>query len=281
MAEPRPIDERIPADVAKVFELDTRGPDVWIGESPAYPWGRIFGGLVIAQALWAATQTVVADHAVHSLHGYFILGGDPAEPVRYEVDRIRNGRSFTTRRVVARQSSGAIFTLSSSFQRHEEGVETQTADFPHSAPDPRTITPYREGSGIDRFDVVLTPEPGGRRPPRSMVWARYPGELGDDPRLHACALAYLADTNPMDAVATSHPRGMPEAEHWDQTYMTASLDHAMWFHRPARADDWLLFDLDGHGIIRTRGLSTGHVFTADGQHIATIAQEGLIRELDR
>jgi acyl-CoA thioesterase-2 len=230
--------------------------------------------MVIAQALWAATQTVVPEHAVHSLHSYFILGGDPSEPVRYEVDRIRNGRSFTTRRVVARQSGGAIFNLSASFQRHEQGVETQTADFPTDAPDPNSITPYREGSGIDRYDVRFAD-----KPPRSLVWARYPEALGDDPRLHACALAYLADTNPMDAVATSHPRGMPAEGEWEHTYMTASLDHAMWFHRPARADDWLLFDLDGHGIIRTRGLSTGHVFTADGQHIATIAQEGLIREL--
>ncbi len=287
MAEPQPESktppavERTPAEVATVLQLESHGPDVWVGESPDYPWGRIYGGMVIAQALLAATQTVVPDHAVHSLHGYFILGGDPTEPVRYEVDRIRNGRSFTTRRVVARQSGGAIFNLSASFQRHEEGVETQTADFPTDAPDPATITPYKEGSGTDRYDVVLESDEQGRRPPRSLVWARYPAELGEDPRVHACALAYLSDTNPMDAVATAHPRGMPADGEWEHTYMTASLDHAMWFHRPARADDWLLFDLDGHGIIRTRGLSTGHVFTADGQHIATIAQEGLIRELDR
>lgn len=267
-------EERIPADAAHIFELENHGPDVWVGDSPAYPWGRIYGGLVIAQALWAATRTVVDEHAVHSLHGYFILGGDPNEPVRYEVDRIRNGRSFTTRRVVARQSGGAIFNLSCSFQRHEEGVETQTADFPTAAPAPGSLTPYREGSGIDRVDVKL---PGDQ--PRSLVWSRFPYELGDDPRVHACALAYLSDTNPMDAVATAHPRGMPDQESWHETYMTASLDHAMWFHRPARADDWLLLDMDGHGIIRTRGLSTGHVFTEDGQHVATIAQEGLIREL--
>ncbi|MEL7159108.1 MAG: acyl-CoA thioesterase domain-containing protein, partial [Actinomycetota bacterium] len=130
-------EDTTPPDIAGIFELVTHGPDVWIGESPAYPWGRIYGGLVIAQALWAATQTVVDEHAVHSLHGYFILGGDPREPVRYEVDRIRNGRSFTTRRVVARQSGGAIFNLSCSFQRHEDGVETQTESFPADAPDPR------------------------------------------------------------------------------------------------------------------------------------------------
>lgn len=268
-------DERVPADVSRVFDLETHGPDVWVGESPDYPWGRIFGGLVIAQALWAATQTVADEHVLHSMHSYFILGGNPHEPVRYEVDRIRNGRSFSTRRVVARQSGGAIFNLSCSFQRHEEGVETQTATFPTDAPDPSTVESYREGAGVDRFDVELE----GNQP-RSLVWVRYPGALSDDPRVHLCALAYLSDSNAMDAVAHAHPNGMPEDhETWDQTYMSASLDHAMWFHRPVNANDWLLFDMDGHGILRTRGLTTGHVFSANGDHIATIAQEGLIREV--
>ena len=275
MSQPQDLsDERVPADVAAVFDLQPHGPDVWVGESPHYPWGRIFGGLVIAQALWAATQTVENDHLLHSMHSYFILGGDPAEPVRYEVDRIRNGRSFSTRRVVARQSSGAIFNLSCSFQRHEDGVETQTATFPPDAPDPTSIDFYRDGSGIDRFDVDLKSDP------RSLVWARYPAALIDDPRIHMCALAYLSDTNAMDAVAHAHPSGIPEShEEWDQTYMCASLDHAMWFHRPVNANDWLLFDMDGHGILRTRGLTTGRVFAANGDHIATIAQEGLIREI--
>ena len=264
----------IPADLSRVFELGTHGADVWVGESPAYSWGRIYGGLVIAQALWAATQTVHPEHAVHSLHAYFILGGDPAEPVRYEVNRIRNGRSFSTRAVVARQSSGVIFNLSCSFQRHEHGLETQTADFPADAPDPDTVPYFREGSGVDRYDV-----PFDNKPPRSLVWSRYPFPLGDDPRLHACALAYISDTNPMDAVAAAHPRGIPPTELWDETFMSASLDHAMWFHRPVRADDWVLLDMDGHGIIRTRGLSTGHVFDNRGQHLATIAQEGLLREV--
>jgi acyl-CoA thioesterase-2 len=272
-AETAPVRDE-PADLARIFELETHGPDVWLGESPTYHWGRIFGGLVIAQALWAATQTVAEEHAVHSLHGYFILGGDPNQPVRYEVDRIRNGRSFTTRRVLARQSGGAIFAMSCSFQRFEEGIETQTADFPAGVPDPSSIAWTKEGSGVDRFDIPLEPDV-----PRSMIWCRYPLPLPDDPHAHACALAYLSDTNPMDAVAASHPNGIPSADQWNDTYMSASLDHAMWFHRPAKADDWLLFDLDGHGIIRTRGLSTGHVFTASGQQIATVAQEGLIRDL--
>ena len=276
MTDPTPADPT-PADLTNVLRLEAHGPDVWLGESPHYHWGRIYGGLVIAQALLAATQTVIQEHSVHSLHGYFILGGDPTEPVRYEVNRIRNGRSFTTRTVVARQSGGAIFNLSCSFQRFEDGVETQTADFPTGLADPETSPWAKEGSGVDRFDIKLD-----EGDPRSMAWVRYPLPLGDDPRIHACALAYLSDTTPMDAVAASHPNGMPEtSEQWHDTYMSASLDHAMWLHRPTRADDWLLMALKGQGIIRTRGLSTGPVFSADGQHVATIAQEGLIRDLTR
>ena len=263
-----------PADVTGVFDLQTHGPDVWVGESPAYPWGRIFGGLVIAQALWAATQTVDESHMLHSMHSYFILGGDPSEPVRYEVDRLRNGRSFSTRRVVARQSSGAIFNLSCSFQRYEQGVETQTADFPADTIDPSSAEPRRDGSGVDRIDVELGDVP------RSRSWERYPVELGDDPRLHLCALAYLSDSTAMDAVARSHPRGViADPEDDDSTFMLASLDHAMWFHRPVNANDWVLFDNLGQGILRTRGLATGHVFSATGEHLATIAQEGLIRDI--
>ena len=210
----------------------------------------------------------------HSMHGYFILGGDTREPVRYEVDRLRNGRSFTTRRVTARQSGGAIFNLSCSFQRFEEGAETQTADFPADVEPPNPSDAYREGSGIDRIELQVGDDP------RSMAWVRFPQDLGDDPRKQACALAYLSDTNPMDAVATAHPLGLPgpnDADQWQDRYMSASLDHAMWFHRPAQADDWVLFDMMGHGILRTRGLATGAAFSPNGDHLATVAQEGLIR----
>jgi acyl-CoA thioesterase-2 len=136
------------------------------------------------------------------------------------------------------------------------------------------FTPVTVGSGLQSYEVPL---PDGS--PRSLVWSRYPGPLPDDPRIHACALAYITDTSAMDAIGASHPHGIPTPEEKRTTFMTASLDHAVWFHRPTRADDWVLLDLDGHGIIRTRGLSTGHAFSADGQHVATIAQEGLIREL--
>ena len=263
-------EDRIPADVARVFELESHGPDVWVGESPAYPWGRIYGGLVIAQALWAATQTVVTEHALHSMHSYFILSGDPREPVRYEVDRIRNGRSFTTRRVVARQSGGAILSLACSFQAPVVGPETQAASFPEGV---RVPDAHKIDAGIHRGDVKV---PGA--PPRSLSWARFPEKLGDDPRLHACALAYLSDMNAMDAIVATHPVGMPPGAEWNETFVSASLDHAMWFHRPTRADDWVLLDMRGHGLVAHRGLATGLVFGADGNHVVTIAQEGLLRD---
>jgi len=254
--------------IDRVFELEPHGPDTFLGESPAYPWGRIYGGLVIAQALWAATQTVRPEHAVHSLHAYFILGGDLGEPVRYEVDRVRNGRSFTTRRVLARQSGGAILTLACSFQHSEEGAETQTSTFPPGvpAPDDSAIEP---DAGIDRIDLTKD-----RSSPRSRIWARFPVALPDDPRIHACALAYMSDENAMDAVWKSHPID-PERE--DAESMGASLDHAVWFLRPVRATDWNLIDMTSHGIVGSRGLATGPVFGRDGTHVATIAQEGLLR----
>ncbi len=259
-----------PLDLGRVFALEPHGPDTFLGESPRYEWTRIYGGLVIAQALWAATQTVQREHAVHSLHAYFILGGELSEPVRYEVDRLRNGRSFTTRSVVARQSGGAILSLDCSFQRAEGGADRQSAAIPAGVPRPEALASEWD-AGAHRCDVPL---PG--RPPRSLVWGRFPGALGDDPRLHACALAYLSDMNPMSGIRASYP-AQPERCR-DHFVTSASLDHAMWFHRPARADDWLLFDMTGHGVTGMRGLATGLVFRADGTHVATIAQEGLLRE---
>jgi len=257
-----------PLDLTRVFDLEPHGPDTYVGESPPYSWGRIYGGLVIAQALWAATQTVRPEFGVHSLHAYFILGGDLSEPVRYEVDRVRNGRSFTTRRVAARQSAGAILTLGCSFQVAESGPENQSAQLEKSLPGPDDL-PVEWDAGVERCNVPLPPSP-----PRSMAWVRFSEPLGDDPRLQACALAYLSDTNPMSAVHRSHPD-----DH--EGLMGASLDHAMWFHRPARADDWVLIDMTAHGMIGSRGLATGPVFHADGTHVATIAQEGLLRSRRR
>jgi acyl-CoA thioesterase-2 len=258
-----------PLDLRHVFALEPHGPDTYVGESPPYEWGRIYGGLVVAQALWAGIQTVEPAYAVHSLHAYFILGGDLSEPVRYEVDRVRNGRSFTTRRVIARQSAGAILTLACSFQVDEEAPETQSATLPEGLPDPDAVA-VENDAGALRVDVEVP-----AAPPRSRCWARYPLPLGDeDPRLQACALAYLSDMNPMSAVHASYPKSGHVDE---QEMMGASLDHAMWFHRPGRADDWVLIDMDGHGMVGSRGLATGQVFDRKGSHLATIAQEGLLR----
>jgi acyl-CoA thioesterase-2 len=263
--------EQPPLDLSRVFALEPHGPDTFLGESPPYSWGRIYGGLVVAQALWAAMQTVRSEHAIHSLHAYFILGGELGEPVRYEVDRVRNGRSFTTRQVVARQSAGAILTLGCSFQVAEPGAETQSASFPSGVPLPAALAMHLD-AGVERCDVPAT-----EGPPRSRVWARFPTPLGEDPRLQACGLAYLSDVNPMNAVSASHPARSRPADEWGESMMGASLDHAMWFHRPARADDWVLIDMTGHGMIGSRGLATGPVFDAGGAHVATIAQEGLLR----
>jgi len=263
-----------PLDLSGIFELEPHGPDTYVGESPPYEWGRIYGGLVVAQALWAATHTVQPEHPVHSLHAYFILGGELDEPVRYEVDRVRNGRSFTTRRVIARQSSGAILTLNCSFQVHERGPDSQSAKFP-DVPKPESLPPDVD-DGLDTRVV-----PGQRTPPGASVWVRMPLPLGDDPRLQACGLAYLTDVNAIGAIAASYPDPLPEGGAWNERFMSASLDHAVWFHRPARADAWLLLDMTGHGIIGSRGLATGLVFTRDGTHVATLAQEGLLRERRR
>ncbi len=258
-------------DLTRVFELEPHGPDTYVGESPPYEWGRIYGGLVVAQALFAATQTVRAEHAVHSLHAYFILGGDLREPVRYEVDRVRNGRSFTTRRVVARQSAGAILTLECSFQKEEPGPDTQSAAMPAGVPAPESLKTDWD-AGIERCEF-----PRQRESPHSMIWARFPSVLKDEGSVHACALAYLSDMNAMDAITNSRPGGPAGGETWNEGWMGVSIDHAVWFHRPVRVDDWLLIDFSGHGLIRTRGLATGVVFDRAGTHVATIAQEGLLR----
>jgi acyl-CoA thioesterase-2 len=257
-------------DLSHIFDLEPHGPDTYLGESPQYPWGRIYGGLVVAQALWSATQTVQVEHHVHSLHAYFILGGELGEPVRYEVDRVRNGRSFSTRRVVARQSGGAILTLECSFQVHEPGPDSQSAPFP-KVPHPDALKPLID-AGLDVRTV-----PGLRSPPGATVWTHMPIPLGDDARLHACALAYLSDVDAIGAIAASYPGPLPPHGAWNEAFMSASLDHSLWFHRFVSADDWLLLDMSGQGIIGSRGLATGLIFSATGTHVATLAQEGLMR----
>jgi len=252
------------------LDLEPHGADTFVGSSPDYPWGRIYGGLVVAQALAAATATVVPEHHVHSLHAYFILGGVPSEPMRYEVDRIGNGRSFSTRRVVARQSGEAILNLAASFHRVEDGLEVDGVEVP-DAPTPDSLPRSEWDVGMDYREVEPPPSAG-----RSLAWARYQAPLPDDPRLHACALAYLSDGNPMDAIAGRHPVKPSSPEEWRETFVSASLDHAVWFHRQVRADEWLLFDMRSPHIGGSRGVARGEVFQ-HGRLVATIAQEGLLR----
>ena len=255
-----------PQTFRELITLERVAADFFVGQTPQYSWGRVFGGQVVAQALAAAAATVEKPHRVHSLHAYFVLGGIEGVPILFEVDRLREGRSFTTRRVVARQSSGAILNLDASFQGDEPDVDIQEGGLPPGLPAPDSIA-RSEWSGLGDIREIDTPGE-----PRSMMWMRVLQELGDDPVAHACALAYLSDHNAMDAIILSHP-AKPD---WE-TMMSASLDHSVWFHRPCRADDWMLFDYRGHGIVNARGMATGSVYSPAGVHVATVAQEGLIR----
>ena len=262
----------MPRDFAGLLELEPHGADTFVGLSPPYDWGRIFGGQVIAQALWAAAATVPAERSVHSLHAYFILGGRPDEPVRYEVDRVRNGRSFMTRRVVARQSYGAILTLEASFHLDEPGPDIETVRAPSDLPGPDELPEQGWGWLLERREVPTSPGRG-----RALTWVRADESVGDDPARHVCALAFATDTGTVTAVRALHPEG-GRGEWNNEVFMGASLDHAVWFHRPVRADRWLLIDVNTDSLTGVRGLTIGRVFDDGGRHVATFTQEALLRE---
>jgi len=262
----------MPRDFGSLLALEPHGADTFVGLSPPYDWGRIFGGQVIAQALWAAAATTPAERSVHSLHAYFILGGRLDEPVRYEVDRVRNGRSFMTRRVVARQSYGAILTLEASFHLDEPGPDIATARAPSGVPGPDELPERGWGWLLERREVPTTPGAG-----RALSWVRADDSVGDDPVQQSCALAFATDTGTVTAVRALHPSGRSDG--WDDdVFMGASLDHAVWFHRPVRTDRWLLIDVRSESLTGVRGLTIGRVFDDEGRHVATVAQEALLRE---
>ena len=268
-----------------MFELSPHGADIYVGLGPRYPWGGLYGGQIVAQALRAAALSVEPELEPHSIRAYFIRRGDHTEPVRYEVDRIRNGRSFATRRVVARQAVGAILNAESSFQRPEAAPSIQPVAMPQ-VPEPSELdsTPF-----LDAFQRAQVPEAAvaapeaGRRDGcgRMIVWMRVNEALGDptDPAqqlLHRCWLAYMSDDVPTETVIRSHPDAAAiEAE---DAFFCASLDHTIWFHRPLSADRWHLYDFSCHHYVGARGLSVGHVFREDGVHVATVAQEVLVRD---
>lgn len=264
---------------------------VFRGQNPPIGPPRVYGGQVAAQALVAGGRTVDPARTVHSLHGYFVRAGDMSEPIDYHVEKIRDGRSFSVRRSVAMQRGKPIFLMSASFQVREEGLDHHDPA-PLDVPGPEDVptmtdrlTPYPERLGIWRIlprpmDVRYLGEPGWVRPgkreadPQQRVWMRLDGKLPDDPLLHACALTYMSDLTLLDAVLSFH------GEVWGPGgVIGASLDHALWFHRPFRADEWFLYDCASPSASGSRGLATGRMFTRDGRHIATAVQEGLLRRV--
>jgi acyl-CoA thioesterase-2 len=275
----------------EILTLAQHGPDTYVGSGPRYPWGGLYGGQIVAQGLAAAAETVDDGLVVHSLRAYFIRRGDQDEPVRYEVDRIRNGRSFATRRVVARQAVGAILNLEASFQAPEESADLDvvTMDRALSQPDALTSSswsPVFDRAFVPASDLAPDPRLGAGR---AAAWLRTseavtPGDttatdLSAEQRLaHFAALAYLSDDLPTDAVVRAHPIGKLPEEELYRILFSASLDHTIWFHRPMRADRWHLHDFTCHSFVGGRGLAIGHVFDVGGVHVATVAQEVLLRD---
>jgi len=276
-------------DLVKLLDLEPIEVNIFRGLSPDESRQRVFGGQVAGQALVAAARTVADDRQVHSLHGYFLRPGDPAVPILYEVDRIRDGRSFTTRRVVGIQHGRAIFNLQASFHVQESGLDHQLpmpdGPDPESLPDFKSrLERYRDmlGEWYERPRPIDTRyvegDPIGRRhrapQPRQRVWMRADGELPDDPVLHACVVTYASDMTLLDTTLLPHGVGWA-----DDSVQMASLDHAMWFHRPFRADEWLLYDQITPSTFGSRGLASGSIFTRDGRLVVSVMQEGLIRSV--
>ncbi len=274
-----------------VLDLEQLGDGEFRGLSPLVGPQRIYGGQVAGQALVAAGRTVDPSRTVHSLHGYFVRAGDPSEPITYSVETVRDGRSFSVRRSVAVQHGKPIFFMSASFQRAEKGLDHQIEVIPDVPPPDEVPTMAERLSRYpDRadfwgviprpIDVRYISEPGwvtpGNRPAddRQQVWMRIDGKLPDDPLLHACALTFASDMTLLDAVLSHH------GEVWGPGgYAGASLDHALWFHRPFRADEWLLYDCVSPSASGARGLANGRLYSADGRLVASAVQEGLLRRI--
>lgn len=274
--------------LVQLLDLETIEVNTYRGKHPEEERQRTFGGQVAAQALMAAGRTVERGQ-VHSLHSYFLRPGDPSFPILYEVDRIRDGRSFTTRRVVAIQHGRAIYNMQASFHSEEVSLEHQ---FPMpEVPGPDTIAPLAErvkdaGVPLDdwfkrqhpidqRFIGELPWSPQRSRDPRQQLWIRADGTLPDDPLLHACVVTYASDMSLFDAILAPH------SVRWDDgSFMGASLDHCMWFHRHLRADEWLLYDTDSPIAHGARGLARGFLFNQAGELCVSMVQEGLTRVVD-
>ena len=273
----------------EILDLEPLEVNLFRGRSPQDRWQRVFGGQVIGQALVAACRTVEG-RPPHSMHAYFLVGGDPKVPIIYEVDRIRDGKSFTTRRVVAIQHGQAIFTLAVSFHNDEPGLTHQAAmpdvPPPEKLPSeaeirgraqptlPEAVRRYYERERPIELRPVQYDRYLGKKydDGRFNVWIRATGRLPDDPAIHQCVLAYASDMALLDTALVRHGRSLFENE-----FMGASLDHALWLHRPFRADDWLLYAQESPSMTGARGFTRGLIFTRDGTLVASVAQEGLVR----
>lgn len=276
--------------IIKTLDLEEIELNHYLATSPNEGWQRVYGGQVIGQALVAASRTVSPNRSAHSLHGYFLRAGDTTIPILYKVDRIRDGKSFTTRRVVAVQRGQAIFTMSISFQVDEGGLSHQF-DMPKvPAPDslptedelrreqakswPKEFQESFSGSSaiqvkpVDPVDL-LNPEPAQAM---QRCWMRCGEALPDDPRIHQCVLAYLSDWSLLDTASRPHAVSFMQ-----DNVQVASLDHAMWFHRPFRADEWLLYDQDSPSASGARGFNRGLIYSQAGELVASTTQEGLLR----
>jgi acyl-CoA thioesterase-2 len=279
-------------DLRDLLALDQAGEDLFRAPGRSSVYARAFGGAVLAQALLAAGRTVPADREVHSLHAYFLRPGDPEQPTDYRVERIRDGASYTTRRVTGRQRGRETLTLTASYQLPRDGFEHQMpaldAPPPEELPSPEDVLPGAEGpvrQWLGRlalrhpFDFRFAAElprfaaaRGEGAPPVQRFWFRSRDRLPDDPLLHSCAAAYATDMLLLSTAVAPHGTmiGAPGLE-------TASLDHAVWFHRPVRVDDWLFFDQESSWAAETRGFCSGRVFDRAGRLVLTVAQEGMVR----
>jgi acyl-CoA thioesterase-2 len=278
-----------------LLDLEKIEENIFRGQSPDERLQRVFGGQVAGQALVAAGRTTDGQRPVHSLHAYFLRPGRPGVPIVYQVERVRDGRSFTTRRVVAVQQGRTIFNLTASFHRPEPGFEHQLPM--REVPDPESLprlpdelrehlgTLPEQLEGMSRrqpFDIRYverlrwTPEEVKDAEPRSAVWMRAMGSLGDDPLVHTCALAYASDMFLLDAVR------VPVEPLWGpRGFDMASLDHAMWFHRPFRTDEWFLYDQESPIATGGRGLARGRIYDRAGRLLVSVVQEGLFRRVDQ
>lgn len=277
-------------ELLSILDLEPLEHNLYRGLSPQVGWQRVFGGQVIGQALVAANRTVEG-RAAHSLHAYFLRAGDPAVPIIYEVDRIRDGGSFSTRRVVAIQHGHAIFSMAASFHKEEEGLEHQMAMPDVPPPEDLPSEAELKEKLIERVPAPVKAYWQAERPieirfvdlsryfsrdkhgPSQLVWIKATGMLGDDPALHQCVLAYASDFTLLDTALIAHGRFV-----FDPNLMLASLDHAVWFHEPFRADEWLLYAQDSPSSGAARAFCRGTLFTRNGRLVASTAQEGLVRE---